>query len=272
MIRLIFSLILGLNFSSPIASGSNTGVNRRPDGILIKFDHIDEFSEHDFVHAYLIGLDEFPGEDVGLLFHFVNEVAELGLDTGFQYGHLLREIVQRGSLESFQCLYPHVQFLEDERFEVLLMVECVNFNQKDMLYYMMERGFDSRRFICKILALSEHLDIPHAILDTVGLVASRNAEVYTVSSEIYTDMLHTFLINESAHFEYEGLAEELVRRGANVARARAQIGDDLIEKIRKRYEEERPELTTFLEVLFRPSPATEFGMIGRKRKREDVFF
>jgi hypothetical protein len=263
----ILSLILGLCLSAP----SNTGVNRRPDGILIKFDDLDEFCEYDFVHAYLIGLDELSEEDVGRLFHFITDLPDLGLGSGFKYGYLLREIVRRGSLESFQCVYPHVQFSKEDRLDVALMVECANCHETGMLYYMMERGFDAGRFINIILTLSEFLDIPHAIIDTVGLAAARNAEVYAMRDEIYTFMLNSFLLNEIALYDYQKLAEELIRRGADVDRARAHVNVGLIEEVKRRSEEENAELPSFLDALFSPPPAPNFGIFGLKRKREVVF-
>jgi hypothetical protein len=207
----ILVFICGVCLGAPDDGGSSSSshaghAKRRPDGQLIKFDYLDSYRDEAFTNAYLNGLYEVTQEDLHRLDRFKAELPELGKDNGFRLYLMIREMVVRGGVESFKCLYPHIRFDENYKYDVLLMAECANSNQPEILDFMMERGFDAQRFISGIIQLSEYLAIPRGCIGIVDLVAARNAEVEAWKGEIYSRMLRNFLFEVDELCEYKGLS------------------------------------------------------------------
>lgn len=210
---LIISLfILRVCLSAPNDDGSSSiscagHANRRPDCELIKFDYLDTYRDQGFAYAYLNGFYEVSQEDLCRFERFKAELPDFGEENGFQMYLMLREMVVRGSLESFKVLYPHIRFGEDYKYDVLLMAECANYNRHEILDFIMKQGFEPQRFMDGIRQLSEYLAIPRGCIGIVDMVALRNAEVQARKGEIYKDMLQRFLFEEDGLHEYSHLCD-----------------------------------------------------------------
>ena len=204
------------------------------DGIVSKFDYLEEFNENAFSNGFFPGQENVSLEDFAKLDHLVEEMEERSQVVGKQYCFLLRDMVERGSMESFKTLYPRVKFSLEDDYDVLLMVQCAAYSQYEILDFMMDQSFDADRFVNRLEGLAEYFSDPFSCVEVVPLVASNSQEIDAREPEIYTKLLNSILYNEYA-FEHAFvmLAVKLIDLGATV-------DEDLISEVQDVYPDNGP--------------------------------
>jgi hypothetical protein len=224
-----FMLWLRLVYSEPYPTGvyndeilsDTSSADENTDGL----DYLDAFDTEAFMHACLSNHDDISLEELSNL---ASELELRAQVVGICYCHVLRDMIERGDLESFKLMYPLVKFDQADDYDILMMLECVVHDRPEILELMVNHNFDSQRFVDRLLGLGEYSADPASCIKVVSIVAAHDAYIKEKQIEIYTELLPRLLNNEFANEEdFEWLANDLINFGADVS---AETFNEIIQK------------------------------------------